>query len=207
MRTLGKQNCRSGCYQKWGSSHSLGFPWGSAGKESACECGRPEFDPWVGNIPWKGKGYPLQDSGLENSMDYIPMWLQTVRHNWATFIFSCSLPKRKENVQIGGKEKLLYFGCQQPRAGGPTPSPSHWQSVSKSFIGWGRGLQAKSTARSDIHLEIGHQCSDQHHLGCFKYNCSLVIVLVCFHFLRPILRIMAVFVMAIVWSSCKTFDW
>ena len=29
------------------------------------------FDPWVGKIPWRRKGYPLQYSGLENSMDYI----------------------------------------------------------------------------------------------------------------------------------------
>ena len=29
------------------------------------------FNPWVGKIPWKGKGYPLQYSGLENSMDRI----------------------------------------------------------------------------------------------------------------------------------------
>ena len=28
------------------------------------------FDPWVGRIPGEGKGYPLQYSGLENSMDY-----------------------------------------------------------------------------------------------------------------------------------------
>ena len=26
------------------------------------------FDPWVGKIPWRKKGYPLQYSGLENSM-------------------------------------------------------------------------------------------------------------------------------------------
>ena len=32
---------------------------------------RPGFDPWIGKIPWKGKGYPLQYSGLENSMDCI----------------------------------------------------------------------------------------------------------------------------------------
>ena len=29
------------------------------------------FDPWAGKIPGEGKGYPLQYSGLENSMDYI----------------------------------------------------------------------------------------------------------------------------------------
>ena len=31
---------------------------------------RPGFDPWVGKIPGEGKGYPLQYSDLENSMDY-----------------------------------------------------------------------------------------------------------------------------------------
>ena len=30
----------------------LGFPFGSAGKESTCN-GRPGFDPWVGKIPWR----------------------------------------------------------------------------------------------------------------------------------------------------------
>ena len=30
----------------------LGFPGGSAGKESACNVSRPGFDPWVGKIPW-----------------------------------------------------------------------------------------------------------------------------------------------------------
>ena len=35
------------------------------------QCGRPGLDPWVGKIPWRRKGYPLQYSGLENSMDYI----------------------------------------------------------------------------------------------------------------------------------------
>ena len=32
---------------------------------------RPGFDPWVGKICWRRKGYPLQYSGLENSMDCI----------------------------------------------------------------------------------------------------------------------------------------
>ena len=32
---------------------------------------RPGFDPWVGKIPGEGKGYSLQYSGLENSVDCI----------------------------------------------------------------------------------------------------------------------------------------
>ena len=31
----------------------LGFPCGSAGKESACNVGRPGFGPWAGKIPWR----------------------------------------------------------------------------------------------------------------------------------------------------------
>ena len=33
------------------------------------QCGRPQFDPRLGRSPGEGKGYPLQSSGLENSMD------------------------------------------------------------------------------------------------------------------------------------------
>ena len=29
------------------------------------------IDSWVGKIPWEGKGYPLQYSGLKNWMDSI----------------------------------------------------------------------------------------------------------------------------------------
>ena len=49
----------------------LGFPCGSAGKESACNVGDLGLIPGLGRSPGEGKGYPLQYSGLENSMDYI----------------------------------------------------------------------------------------------------------------------------------------
>ena len=49
----------------------LGFPCGSAGKESACNVGDLGSIPGLGRSPGEGKGYPLQYSGLENSMDYI----------------------------------------------------------------------------------------------------------------------------------------
>ena len=48
-----------------------GFPCGSAGKESACNAGDRGSIPGLGRSPGKGKGYPLQYSGLENSMDCI----------------------------------------------------------------------------------------------------------------------------------------
>ena len=46
-----------------------GFPHGSVGKESACNAGDPGLIPGLGRSPGEGKGYPLQYSDLENSMD------------------------------------------------------------------------------------------------------------------------------------------
>ena len=47
------------------------FPCGSAGKESTCNLGDLGLIPGLGRYPGEGKAYPLQYSGLENSMDCI----------------------------------------------------------------------------------------------------------------------------------------
>ena len=47
-----------------------GLPCGSAGKESSCCTGALDLIPGLGRSPGEGKGYPLQYSSLENSMDY-----------------------------------------------------------------------------------------------------------------------------------------
>ena len=49
----------------------LGFPGGSAGKESACNVGDLGSIPGLGRSPGEVKGYPRQCSGLEHSMDHI----------------------------------------------------------------------------------------------------------------------------------------
>ena len=62
-----------------------GFPCGSAGKESACNAGGLGSIPGLGRSPGEGKGYPLQYSGLENSVDYIVLWVakgQTLLSNF-----------------------------------------------------------------------------------------------------------------------------
>ena len=48
----------------------LGFPCGSAGKESSCNVEDLGLILGLGRSPGEGKGYPLLYSGLENSMDY-----------------------------------------------------------------------------------------------------------------------------------------
>jgi len=56
----------------------LGFSCGSAGKELvSCDAGDLCLIPGLGRSPGEGKGYPLQYSGLENSMDHIVAKSQT----------------------------------------------------------------------------------------------------------------------------------
>ena len=58
----------------------MGFPCGSAGKESACKVGDlgsiPGFDPWV-----EGNGYPLQYSGWRILWTAESMGSQRVGHD------------------------------------------------------------------------------------------------------------------------------
>ena len=49
----------------------MGFPCGSAGKESACNVGELGSISGFGRSPEEGNSYPLQHSGLENSMGCI----------------------------------------------------------------------------------------------------------------------------------------
>ena len=50
----------------------LSFPGGSARKESTCNVGDLGSIPGLGRSSREGKSYPLQYSGLENSMDFSP---------------------------------------------------------------------------------------------------------------------------------------
>ena len=49
----------------------MGFPCGSAGKESVCNAEDLGSIPGSERSPREGKGYPLWYSGLENAMDCI----------------------------------------------------------------------------------------------------------------------------------------
>ena len=49
----------------------MGFPCGSAGKESICNVEDLDSIPGLERFPGEQNGYPLQYSGLENSMDCI----------------------------------------------------------------------------------------------------------------------------------------
>ena len=72
----------------------MGFPGGSAGKESACNAGDLGSIPGLGRSPGEGKGSPLQCPCLENSMDCVVhgvaksrTWLSDFHFNKNILIF------------------------------------------------------------------------------------------------------------------------
>ena len=65
-----------------------GFPCGSAGKESACNVGDLGSIPGLGRRSGEGKGYPVQYSGLKNSMDCIVHGVAKNQKQLSDFHFS-----------------------------------------------------------------------------------------------------------------------
>ena len=75
-----------------------GFSQSSVGKESASHAGDPGSIPGLGKSPGEGIGYPLQYSGLENSMDYT---VQGVTKSWTQLSDFHSLTSLRKK-QYGG---------------------------------------------------------------------------------------------------------
>ena len=77
----------------------LGFPGGSAGRESACNVGDLGSIPGLGKLPEEGSDNPLQHSCLGNSMDR--------RAWWATVHGVTKSPKRYklryQKYKLGGR--------------------------------------------------------------------------------------------------------
>ena len=61
----------------------------SASKESACNERGLGSIPGLGRSPGEGKGYPLQYSGLENSMNYVVHGVEKSPTGLMDFHFTC----------------------------------------------------------------------------------------------------------------------
>ena len=68
-------------------THFMGFPGGSAGKESACNVGVLGSIPGLGRSPGEENGHPLQCPGLENSMACIVHGVAKSRTRLSDFHF------------------------------------------------------------------------------------------------------------------------
>ena len=74
-------------------------PWWLSGKESACQCRRHRFHPWVGKIPGRSKWQPTQYSCWEIPWTEEPGRLQ-------------SMGSQKSQTQLSNKTttlKVMYL--------------------------------------------------------------------------------------------------
>ena len=93
----------------------LHFPGGSAGKESTCNARDLGLIPGLGRSPEEGNGYPLQYSGLENSMDRIvheisKNHLPWVRHLLRERVDRFSSMKESpwhQKIEVAGKRETI----------------------------------------------------------------------------------------------------
>ena len=76
----------------------MGFPCGSAGKESACNERHLGSIPGLGRSPGEGYGYPLQYSGLENSMGCIVCVVTKSLTRLSDFHFQNKIPACKADT-------------------------------------------------------------------------------------------------------------
>ena len=83
----------------------MGFSVGSVGKESAYNAGDPGLIPGSGRSPGEGKGYLLQYSGLENSIDSV---VHGVAKSWTRLNdFHSKLTYVVENLQLSMQSSCL----------------------------------------------------------------------------------------------------
>ena len=97
-----------------------GFPGGSAGKESACSAGALGLIPGLGRSPGEGKGYPLQYSSLESSMNCI---VHGVTESDTTEQLSASGAGLLPAIFLLFGPSVFYLGALQVAAKTP-PSPA-----------------------------------------------------------------------------------
>ena len=86
----------------------LRLPWWLSGKESACQCRKHRFNPWIGKIPWRRKWQPTPVSlpetfhGLRSlgatvdgghTESDTTVWLSTPMPRWIPLSFKLAAPR------------------------------------------------------------------------------------------------------------------
>ena len=92
----------------------LGFPCGSAGKESARNAGDMGSIPGLGRSSGEGNSYPLQCSGLENSVDCIVHGVAKSRTRLSNFHFQFNITFTSGVLKVETLLLAAQVDSQQP---------------------------------------------------------------------------------------------
>ena len=128
----------------------MGFPGGSAGKESACSAGDLGSIPGLGRSPGEGKGYPLQCSGLENPVDCMVPGVAKSRTLLSGFHFTSTFSLQNSTdraVLKRGSQCLSNFRFM------------YLASLGFSFLMCYLGCQLKKPLAPLPACQLGHMCS------------------------------------------------
>ena len=150
---VGKSSCRR---DRLPTAVFLGFPCGSAGKESPCEVEDLGSIPGLGKSPGEGKGYPLEYSGLESSMACI---VHGVAKSWT----------RLSDLHF--HFSLWYFMCFQRTLCFPCPHLSCY--IVKVY---GQLLPLNNRLHRQRHVYHVHNCITEHndwHTVCPQNLCQI----------------------------------
>ena len=121
-----------------------------SGKESACQCKRCEFDPWVRKIPWRRKRQPTpvflpgKFHGQRSLAGYSPQdHKESDTTEWASlFTFTNSITIEIEEIEWSTKMALCFKqGAQNPFQVGQISNP---RSINQRHL-----LSAKFAAVKD----------------------------------------------------------
>ena len=125
------------------------FPCGSVIKESACSAGDLGSIPGLGRSPGEGKGYPLQYSGLENSINCLVHGVTKSQTRLSSFtslhtilcfsLFSASLVAqivKKISLQCGRLGFNPWVG-EIPWRRERLPTPVVWPEEFHGYSPWG----------------------------------------------------------------------
>ena len=215
------------CQAQTGHKHLASL--GLSGKESACNARDMGLIPGSGRSPGEGNANSLQCSCLGNPMGGGAWWIvvhgvtkesnvslvtkqhrtfgpsHTRNQKWGP-VSHCS----KDNKEARLVERKVCFILDAsnrgrgrvdtcPKADSPTLLTISGQECSRTE---GGTPHRNNTVSSDCHLVIGPQRSEQHHPDCLKYvNLQFQGRLVPTS-LRPVLGIVAAYVIATLWSLC-----
>ena len=95
----------------------MDLPCSSVGRESACNVGDLGSIPGLGRSPGEGKRYPLQYSGLENSMDCIVHGIEKSQTRLNDFHFHLGaslIAQLVKNLPAMQETAVRFLGWEDP---------------------------------------------------------------------------------------------